>query len=183
MILGQVQRRQKQVEEETMESQTAQNTDKDVFNMSNDQYYAPKNTHRAIGSGSAIQHSIPAQNIQRAFFPTHLDVYNLRHFHRQPPSKRAMKTILEHEVPVHNSLTFMAEAEERRKQQSMMEAGGEIFHMRTLRDLSARDGTLVFVEYSEEHPPLLNQPGMASKIRNYYKRVSLRGLPNSYIYF
>lgn len=27
------------------------------------------------------------------------------------------------------------------------------------------------VEYSEQYPPFLNQPGMASKIRNYYSRV------------
>lgn len=75
MILSQVQRRQKQEEEEQMETHKAQNADKDPFNLSNDEYYAPKNTHRAIGSGSAIQHSIPAQNIHHAFFPTHLDVH------------------------------------------------------------------------------------------------------------
>lgn len=44
--------------------------------------------------------------------------------------------------------------------------------MREVQDLSGKDGTLLLMEYSEEHPPLLNQPGMASKIRNYYKRVS-----------
>lgn len=43
--------------------------------------------------------------------------------------------------------------------------------MREVEDLSGKDGTLLLMEYSEEHPPLLNQPGMASKIRNYYKRV------------
>lgn len=45
--------------------------------------------------------------------------------------------------------------------------------MREVQDLSGKDSTLLLMEYSEEHPPLLNQPGMASKIRNYYKRVSL----------
>lgn len=45
--------------------------------------------------------------------------------------------------------------------------------MREVQDLSGKDSTLLFMEYSEEHPPLLNQPGMASKIRNYYKRVCL----------
>jgi hypothetical protein len=74
-------------------------------------------------------------------------------------------------VPIHNAVEFISEAEDRRKNQMMMDSGTEIFHMRTLRDLSARDGTLVYIEYSEEHPPLLNQPGMASKIRNYYRRV------------
>lgn len=172
MILSQVQRRQKQEEEEHMESRTAQNADKDVFNMSNDEYYAPKNTHRAIGSGSAIQHSIPAQNIHRALFPTHLDVTSLRHLHRQFPLKRVMKFLVDRDVAIHNALSFIADAEEQRKRQTMMDSGSEIFHMRTVRDLSARDGTLVCIEFSEEHPPLFSQPGMASKIRNYYRRVS-----------
>jgi transcription initiation factor TFIID subunit 1 len=59
-----------------------------------------------------------------------------------------------------------------REQQKLKEGGGDIFYMRELQDLSGKDGTLLLVEYSEEHPPLLSQPGMASKIRNYYKRVN-----------
>lgn len=43
--------------------------------------------------------------------------------------------------------------------------------MRTPEDLSARDGELVLIEFSEEHPPLINQVGMCSKIKNYYKRT------------
>lgn len=171
MILSQIQRRQKQEEEEHMETRTAQNADKDVFNMSNDEYYAPKSTHRAIGSGSAIQHSIPAQNIHRAFFPTYLDTYHLRHLHRQPPSRRVMRHFIDREVIICNALDAISDAENQRKRQTLMDSGTEIFHMRSVRDLSAKDGTLVCVEYSEEHPPLLSQPGMASKIRNYYRRV------------
>lgn len=38
-------------------------------------------------------------------------------------------------------------------------------------DLSGKDGDLLLMEYSEEHPILLSQPGMASRIRNYHKRV------------
>jgi hypothetical protein len=46
MILGQVQQRQKLEEEEQLESSLAQMTDKDPFNMSNDEHYLPKNTSR-----------------------------------------------------------------------------------------------------------------------------------------
>lgn len=53
----------------------------------------------------------------------------------------------------------------------MSEGGGDVFSMREIHHLSGRDGILICLEYSEEHPPLINQPGMASKIRNYYKRV------------
>lgn len=49
--------------------------------------------------------------------------------------------------------------------------GGEIFFMRTSQDLTACDGDLVFAEYSEEYPPAMMQTGMATKIKNYYKRV------------
>lgn len=42
--------------------------------------------------------------------------------------------------------------------------------MRSVDDLSGRDGELVLVEFCEEHPPLINQVGMCSRIKNYYKR-------------
>ena len=42
--------------------------------------------------------------------------------------------------------------------------------MRTPEDLSACDGEMILVEYSEEFPPLVGQIGMASRIKNYYKR-------------
>lgn len=51
MILGQVQQRQKQEEDEQMESSIAQLTDKDPFNLSNDDYYMPKNTEKFVSFG------------------------------------------------------------------------------------------------------------------------------------
>lgn len=50
MILGQVQQRQKQEEDEQMESSVAQMTDKDPFNLSNDDYYMPKNVEKYVYS-------------------------------------------------------------------------------------------------------------------------------------
>ncbi|CAD5209353.1 unnamed protein product [Bursaphelenchus xylophilus] len=169
MILGQVQRRQKQEEEEQLESTIAQIADKDPFNMSNDDYYFPKNTQRSM-NGANIQHSIPAQNIHRAFFPTNLNSFKLRHLHRMPVMKKVMRDMLNQPLPVHNLVRHIRKADEQRRKQKMAEGGGDIFYMRTLNDLSGRDGKLLLIEYSEEHPPLLSQPGMASKIRNYYRR-------------
>lgn len=48
--------------------------------------------------------------------------------------------------------------------------GGDVFFMRNPEDLSGKDGELILVEFTEEHPPLMNQVGMCSKIKNYYKR-------------
>jgi len=158
IVLNQVQRRQKQ-EEEEMDDQTGQNAVKDVFNMSNDEYYVPKNVHRAIGTGSAVQHSNPAQTIDYILFPTHVDANSLRQLYRLPPPEKVMELLVRHEILIQNV-------------RSSSDGGDntDLFRMRTLKDLSARDGTLVCIEYSEEHPPLLSQPGMASKIRNYHQR-------------
>lgn len=46
-----------------------------------------------------------------------------------------------------------------------------MFFMRTPQDLTGKDGDLILAEYSEEYPPVIMQVGMATKIKNYYKRV------------
>lgn len=38
-------------------------------------------------------------------------------------------------------------------------------------NLSGSDGTLVLMEYSEEFPPLLSRPRMASKVLIYGKKI------------
>ena len=48
-----------------------------------------------------------------------------------------------------------------------------MFFMRTAEDLTGRDGEIILAEYSEEFPPLMMQVGMATKIKNFYKRVSI----------
>jgi transcription initiation factor TFIID subunit 1 len=168
MILGQVQQRQKQEEEEQLESTIAQIADKDPFNISNDDYYAPKTAaSRTVGglpTSSLIQHSIPAQNIHRTFFPTHLKFSNLRHFHRFPLSRRLIRECFSHYALVHTLEKHIKEMQLQRDRQIAVEGGGEIFHMKTVQDKPGRDGTLVLLEYSEEHLPLLSQPGMTPKI-------------------
>lgn len=59
-----------------------------------------------------------------------------------------------------------------REQERQASGGGEMFFMRTPQDLTGMDGELIFLEYSEEHPPNMMNVGMATKIKNYYKRVS-----------
>ncbi|GMT19156.1 hypothetical protein PFISCL1PPCAC_10453, partial [Pristionchus fissidentatus] len=63
---------------------------------------------------------------------------------------------------------------QQREKAKAAEGGGDIFFMREVSDLSGRDGQLLLMEYSEEHPILLSQPGMASRIRNYHKRKSAK---------
>lgn len=59
-----------------------------------------------------------------------------------------------------------------REQERQASGGGDMFFMRTPQDLTGKDGDVILAEYSEEYAPLIMQVGMATKIKNYYKRVS-----------
>ncbi|MEJ1281450.1 TATA-box binding protein associated factor 1 [Cricetulus griseus] len=63
------------------------------------------------------------------------------------------------------------EPQQMREQERQASGGGEMFFMRTPQDLTGKDGDLILAEYSEENGPLMMQVGMATKIKNYYKRV------------
>lgn len=148
---------------------------KDPFNLSNDEYYNPKLTtdvslSRNLGA-SIMQHATPAVELRQPFFPTHLGPIKLRNFHR-PLLKRyshgAMTGPGPH--PVLPLLKQIRRKERLREQERLASGGGEMFFMRTPDDLTGRDGELILAEYSEQYPPLMNQVGMAVKMRNYYKR-------------
>ncbi|XP_038063067.1 transcription initiation factor TFIID subunit 1-like [Patiria miniata] len=150
---------------------------KDPFNISNDNYYYPKNVGenklRANMAGS-LQHSTPAVELRQPFFPTHMGPIRLRHFHR-PQVKRfshgALASPGYHNVwPLLRRIKTKAKLREQERQAS---GGGEMFFMRTPEDLSGMDGELILTEYCEQYPPHMMQVGMASKICNYYKQKSL----------
>ncbi|XP_055893415.1 transcription initiation factor TFIID subunit 1-like isoform X2 [Biomphalaria glabrata] len=147
---------------------------KDLFNLSNDEYYSPKQMDNAlrpnIGS-SVIQHSTPAAELRQPFFPTHLGPNKLRTFHRPPLKKYSHGLLSSFEPhPVHCLNKIIKRKAKIREQERQAFGGGEIFFMRTPQDLTGMDGELILAEYSEEFPPLMMQVGMASKIKNYYKR-------------
>ncbi len=73
--------------------------------------------------------------------------------------------------PVHPLVKHIREMEEEREAERTEAGGCHIFFMRTPEDLSGRDGNLILLEYSEQFPPLLNQIGMCSRIKNFYKRT------------
>ncbi|CAI5438375.1 unnamed protein product [Caenorhabditis angaria] len=172
MILGQVQQRQKQEEDEQMESSMAQFTDNDPFNLSNDDYYIPKGNSKTSSSNSLlIQHSTPAQNIHRAFFPTYMTNHELRHWHRPCLTRRVMKLFAPNRFQIVQTTTrHQQKMGEIREKMKATEGGGDIFFMRDVNDLTGLDGDLILIEYSEEHPVVLSQPGMSGKLKNYYKR-------------
>lgn len=156
----------------------SENNDKDPYNISNDEFYAAKATEAAIkvsAGGNIIQHSTPVVELRAPFIPTNLGPMKLRSFHR-PPLKRyshgPLSTNGPH--PVHPLLRNIRKMAKQRELERLAAGGGDIFFMRTPEDLSGKDGDLILLEYCEEHPPLLSQVGMCSRLKNYYKRKAVK---------
>ena len=74
---------------------------------------------------------------------------------------------LSHTLALESLLLDFIQERERERESS---GGGEVFFMRSVEDLSACDGQLALAEYCEQHPPLLTCCGMATRIKNYYRR-------------
>jgi transcription initiation factor TFIID subunit 1 len=149
----------------TVTSMQAKNT---FWNISNDNYYISKisnnsnivgghNTHehhQSTGSGKnstslsaslLLHHTQVALELAQPFFPTYMNARKLRHLHRFP-----LKNIFDSSNTEYIAVHFNSVEPH-------------------LKDLKKRT---ILLEYSEQYPPLLQQPGMASKIRNYFKKKS-----------
>uniref|UniRef100_A0A3Q3KDS3 Transcription initiation factor TFIID subunit 1 n=1 Tax=Monopterus albus TaxID=43700 RepID=A0A3Q3KDS3_MONAL len=145
---------------------------KDPWNLSNDEFYYPKQQGlRGTFGGNIIQHSIPALELRQPFFPTHMGPMKLRQFHR-PNLKKYSFGALAQPGPhaVQPLLKHIKKKAKMREQERQASGGGDMFFMRTSQDLTGKDGDLILAEYSEEYAPLIMQVGMATKIKNYYKR-------------
>ncbi|CAF0887548.1 unnamed protein product [Adineta steineri] len=144
----------------------------DFWNLSNDEYYNPRLTD-SVGKNLGtlnLQHATPAVELYAQLFPTHLNATKLRHFHR-PTIKKALGKLKPGEYHPVQSVRKISDtrAAEREKERQAY-GGGEMFYMRRLQDLSGLDSDIVLAEYSEQYPSLLNQIGMATRIKNYFKK-------------
>lgn len=150
-------------------------SNKDVFNISNDEYYNPKHVSSSQGLGGldgvVVQHSSPALDLHPPWFPTQLSTTSLRHFHR--PKLRIRCPRGEQSTGWYAICTltsYLAQRAREREKERAASGGGEVFFMRRPEDLSCCDGELVLAEYCEQHPPLMSAIGLATKIKNYYRR-------------
>lgn len=153
--------------------------DRDPFNISNDVFYMPKSSETTmrlkVGGGNLIQHSTPVVELRAPFIPTHMGQMKLRAFHRP-----AMKKYSHGQVAgggAHSVLPLLKNIRKKAKQREVervASGGGDVFFMRSPDDLTGRDGEIILIEFCEEHPPLMNQVGMCSKIKNYYKRKAAK---------
>ncbi|XP_045448768.1 transcription initiation factor TFIID subunit 1 [Melitaea cinxia] len=151
--------------------------DRDPFNISNDVYYQPKsqNPRLKVGGGQLIQHSTPVVELRAPFIQTHMGPARLRAFHRPALRKLAYGALAPPGPhPVQPLLKHIRKKAKQREAERLASGGGDVFFMRTPEDLSGRDGELILVEFCEEHPPLISQVGMCTKIKNYYKRTATK---------
>ncbi|XP_059612108.1 transcription initiation factor TFIID subunit 1 isoform X2 [Phlebotomus argentipes] len=153
--------------------------DRDPYNISNDVFYQAKSSETTlrlkVGGGNLIQHSTPVVELRSPFIPTHMGPMKLRSFHR-PPMKKYSHGALAASIP-HPVLPLLKHIRKKAKQRELeriASGGGDVFFMRNPEDLTGRDGEMILVEFCEEHPPLMNQVGMCSKIKNYYKRKAAK---------
>ncbi|CAH3126773.1 unnamed protein product [Porites lobata] len=153
----------------------SQDQQKDKFNLSNDEYYCAKNSSESSldtsGGSNLVQHSLPAIELQRPYFPTYMSVLDLRNFHRPLLQRISHGTLSKPgRHAVHGLLKHIKKKAREREKERLASGGGEMFFMRTPADVTGSDGSLVLFEYCEEYPPVIMAVGMNAKVRNYYKR-------------
>ncbi|XP_058174167.1 transcription initiation factor TFIID subunit 1 [Anopheles ziemanni] len=149
--------------------------DRDPYNISNDVFYMTKSTEATlkikVGGGNLLQHSTPTVELRAPFVPTHMGPMKLRMFHRPPMKKYSHGPLAStNPQPVLPLQKHIKKKAKQRELERIASGGGDVFFMRTPEDLTGRDGELILIEFCEEHPPLMNQVGMAAKIKNFYKR-------------
>eukprot|EP01128_Nolandella_sp_AFSM9_P001841 TRINITY_DN12247_c0_g1_i1.p1 TRINITY_DN12247_c0_g1~~TRINITY_DN12247_c0_g1_i1.p1 ORF type:complete len:1348 (+),score=385.31 TRINITY_DN12247_c0_g1_i1:40-4083(+) len=117
----------------------------DRFNISNDKNYITHHSHQL--ADVQLNHSVPGKKI--ASQHTQPGIAALSAFHRPRVS-----------LPPRISIPL------RKVERARLNENNIIRHK---KDLSARDGKLLTMEYMEEFPPILTSPGMGARVYNYYR--------------
>jgi hypothetical protein len=135
------------------------------FNISNDEAYdALKENHqskvRATLGNLSVEHSMPALKLQWPYYRVKLYTREARSFHR--PALKFNKFL--------NQAIYFSKPGFRKKKGVKGLSTQEIF--KETKDLSLADhySSATLLEYSEEHPTVLSNFGMGSRIINYYRR-------------
>ncbi|KAF7339271.1 putative transcription initiation factor TFIID subunit [Mycena sanguinolenta] len=142
---------------------------RDKFNLSNDHLYevskeGGRHRVRQTFGQIAVEHAYPAQKLQLPFYKTRLSKQEARSFHR--PALQ---------FPSNIELRFSKVRTAKKKKDKAgrkLGKGGNIGEgLRRTGDISLRDtSNFVLWEFSEEHPPIIQNFGMASSLVNYYRK-------------
>ncbi|KAJ7899019.1 TAF1 transcription initiation factor TFIID subunit TAF1 [Mycena leptocephala] len=136
----------------------------DKFNLSNDQSYKVSKAVRQTLSHIAVEHAYPARKLQLPFYKTVLSKQDARSFHRPA---------LQFTFNVELRFSKVRTAKKTRdKAGRKLSKGGIVSEgLRKASDLSLQDTSdFVLWEFSEEHPPIIQNFGMASSLMNYYRK-------------
>ncbi|KAF9585825.1 hypothetical protein BGW38_000578 [Lunasporangiospora selenospora] len=152
-------------QQQPSEAETLRKLDVDRFNLSNDRYY---DTHkegrflrvRQTFGQLVVQHALPAVKLMKPWYKNRLSKTELRSFHRP-----------QLQFPLNVNITFSRVKSSKKKNKKRKELG-EV--MRSSKDLTLKDHTnFVLLEYSEEHPAIVQNVGMGSFLINYYRKENL----------
>lgn len=139
----------------------------DPFNLSHDDYYAAaqgRNRVRHKTSKALVTHSTPACKL--SLVPTHLTSKDLQNFHKPraffPPGPFRITPVTK---------------ERHANGKSSKKALNRVEMMKHKSDLSAREGRIIFTEYMEERPPLIENVGMGTRISNFYRKKTPDDVP------
>ncbi|KAI8348006.1 hypothetical protein B0O80DRAFT_429974 [Mortierella sp. GBAus27b] len=147
------------------EAETNRTLQIDRFNLSNDRFYEINKEgrfHRVRQTFGqlVVQHALPATKLMKPWYKNKLTKSELRSFHR--PQLQATPNV---------DITFSRVKGNKKKNKKRKELG-EV--MRSFKDLTLRDTTnFVLLEYSEEHPAIIQNVGMGSFLINYYRKESI----------
>lgn len=176
------------------------------LNISNDKYYEPISESQPLTTSSSskylrdsfsnirsrlqipnyglkkLQHSLPAYDLWRPFFPTYLGAEKfkdfhrpkLRHFNTGPQSCYKKKRFRAFPIKNLAKTLYKYQLKLRRNVIEAIEAGlpaediiNRFFKIYTAKQLTAKNGELYLFEYCEEYPSVLSQIGMASTLETY----------------
>jgi len=153
---------------------------KDPFNISNDEFYLPKNKSLVPEGDKFRRHSIPSVTFQAPFIPMNIPEDHLKRFHRPALELQTWGPLSYSNVEygIHSLDHHQDEVDLKRSTEMEEKGGGDIFLMWEPKDLTGKDGDMVLVEYMEEFPPLLSFPGMCSRVKNYYKKENVNSDEN-----
>ncbi|KAJ7040380.1 TAF1 transcription initiation factor TFIID subunit TAF1 [Mycena alexandri] len=141
---------------------------RDKFNLSNDHFYevtkeGGRHRVRQTFGQLAVEHAYPAQKLQLPFYKTRLSKQEARSFHRPA---------LQFPSNIQISFSKVRTAKKKKdKAGRKLGKGGNIGEgLRKTSDISLRDtSNFVLWEFSE-HPPIVQNFGMASSLVNYYRK-------------
>ena len=139
------------------------------FNISNDEFYASViKADNSAAHNLLIHHSIPALTLNPLCFPTYVQDFN------RPLLKKSRTLISKVWHNINQCVKQLNSNEENSESDTQNAKDLSQFRIQSIPELTARNGDIVLMEYSEEDPPFLMRIGMGSKIINYFKVIIIK---------